>query len=116
MPRLLWPFACFLILSATSSEATPPPTAAGLQFFEMRVRPLLVERCWDCHSGDDAESELRLDSLSGILRGGKRGPAIVVGKPVESLIVGALRHSERLQMPPKEKLALCGLSVATVYP
>ena len=105
MPRSLWRFACLaLIISATPAQAAAPPTSAGLRFFEMRVRPLLAERCWDCHSGDEVESELRLDSLKGMSRGGTRGPAIVIGKPAESLIVHALRHSEHLQMPPKEKL------------
>ncbi len=106
MPRRLWRLAPIpLILSVTSVlAAAEPMSAEGLRFFEKRVRPLLAEQCWDCHDDDDAEGGLRLDSLSGILRGGTRGPAIVVGRPEQSLLVRALRHSERLQMPPKEKL------------
>ena len=73
-------------------------------FFESKIRPLLIDQCWDCHSADNPESELQLDSLQGMLVGGTRGPAIVPGKPGESLLMHALRHSERLQMPPKAKL------------
>jgi hypothetical protein len=72
--------------------------------FENHVRPLLAGQCFDCHSEDFSESNLRVDSLAGMLRGGLRGPAIVPGKPEESLLITALRHSERLQMPPKRKL------------
>lgn len=76
----------------------------GDEFFEQRVRPVLVEHCLDCHNEDQAESDLRLDSLHGFLRGGKRGPALVVGKPDTSLFISAVRHGEILKMPPKTKL------------
>ncbi|HUG19126.1 MAG TPA: DUF1549 domain-containing protein, partial [Planctomycetaceae bacterium] len=72
--------------------------------FEKHVRPVLVEQCFDCHSDGSVESNLRLDSLAGMLKGGLRGPAIIPGKPEESLLISALRHSERLKMPPKRKL------------
>ncbi len=92
-----------IAVCAWAVSAAASAEDAGLDFFENRVRPVLAERCFDCHS-DDAESGLRLDSLAGMLRGGTRGPAIVVGKPNQSLIIRALSHGERLQMPPKEKL------------
>ncbi len=80
------------------------PTTEGISFFENKVRPLLVDRCLDCHTDEDPESELSLDSLAGMLKGGLRGPAIVIGKPEESLLIRALRHSEVLKMPAKKKL------------
>ena len=73
-------------------------------FFEKSVRPLFVKRCLDCHSEDNAESELRIDSLNGLLKGGLRGPAIVRGKPEESLLIRAVRHGEQLKMPARKKL------------
>jgi hypothetical protein len=79
--------------------------AADIEFFEKSVRPLLVERCFECHSADNAESDLQLDSRSGMLAGGERGPAILPGKPEASLLVSAINHGEVLQMPPKVKLA-----------
>jgi cytochrome c553 len=80
------------------------PTPEQLEFFEKKVRPVLVERCLECHGEDAQESELRLDSLAAILKGGMRGPAIVPGNAAESLLVRAIGHGETLQMPPKKKL------------
>lgn len=74
------------------------------EFFEMKVRPILAERCWSCHGVDQAESELRLDSLAAMLEGGARGPAIVPGQPQKSLLILAVNHADTLQMPPKSKL------------
>ncbi len=74
------------------------------EFFEKQVRPILVNRCEDCHNEDSPESGLQVDSLEGLLRGGDRGPAIVPGKPQQSLIIGAVKHSGQIFMPPKEKI------------
>lgn len=81
------------------------PDPQGFEFFEKSVRPVLVERCYDCHSEDSVESGLRVDSLAELLKGGTRGPAIVVGDPKKSLLIGAINHSDQLQMPPKQKLS-----------
>jgi len=80
------------------------PNAQQLEFFEKQVRPVLVEHCSDCHSGEEPESDLDVDSLAGLLRGGIRGAAIVPGKPGESLLLSAVNHGEILKMPPKRKL------------
>ncbi|MBC8353543.1 MAG: DUF1553 domain-containing protein [Planctomycetes bacterium] len=95
-----------LVLSTLTCQASAAePSAEGIAFFEKKVRPLLVERCIDCHTGDEPESGLSMDSLAGLLKGGLRGPAIVIDKPEESLLIRALRHGEILKMPPKEKLS-----------
>lgn len=78
--------------------------AGDAEFFEKRVRPVLVTYCFECHSGETQESGLRVDSLNGMLTGGERGPAIVPGKPDESLLISAVRHSDTLQMPATRKL------------
>jgi len=93
-----------LVAIIPAAWAGAEPTAEDIKFFEQRIRPLLVERCFECHSEDSAESDLRLDGLEHLLRGGMRGPAIVPGKPQESLLLSAVRHGELLKMPPKEKL------------
>ncbi|MCH7990448.1 MAG: hypothetical protein IID46_15010, partial [Planctomycetes bacterium] len=80
------------------------PDSKKIEFFEKQVRPVLVNRCYDCHGEDSDESELRLDSLAGMLKGGTRGPSIVMGDPKKSLLVSAINHSDLLHMPPKEKL------------
>jgi len=103
----LW--LCFVVLAllATSSYAANP-TAEGISFFEKKIRPVLIEHCYKCHSADAAgnnklKGALHLDSRSGLLKGGESGPAIVPGRPQESSLLGALRY-EDLEMPPKKKL------------
>ena len=79
--------------------------AFGDDFFETRVRPVLIDRCGGCH-GENAASGLRVDSRAGLLRGGKRGPSIIVGDPGASLLMRAVRHSDStLRMPPAGPLA-----------
>src|SRR6185369_277801 len=81
--------------------------ADGIAFFETRIRPLLAENCYGCHSSKLAKpmGGLTLDSKSGMLRGGASGaPAVIAGKPDESLIVAAIRQSGNLKMPPGKKL------------
>ncbi|MCH2210501.1 MAG: DUF1549 domain-containing protein [Fuerstiella sp.] len=83
----------------------PAVTAEQFAFFETNIRPVLVEHCFDCHSGDDAESRFDVSSRAGILQGGEFGPAIRPGQPAESLLISAIRHDEFLKMPPKQKLS-----------
>ncbi|MEO6807878.1 MAG: DUF1549 domain-containing protein, partial [Isosphaeraceae bacterium] len=81
----------------------------GVEFFETKIRPILVEHCDRCHSAK-AESinklrgGLRLDTKEGFLIGGDTGPAIVPGKADESILIEALRYDDAVQMPPKGKL------------
>jgi hypothetical protein len=94
-------FLLVLIASAAPIRAADP----GLQHFEQKIRPVLVKHCYECHSAQakKVRGGLLLDTKAGLLKGGDSGPAIVPGKPVESLLLKALRHDE-LAMPPKEKL------------
>jgi mono/diheme cytochrome c family protein len=82
------------------------PTAAELEFFEARVRPLLAEHCYQCHSAkaNPVFAKLYLDSPQGLRRGSESGPVVVPGKPGESRLIRAVR-GELLQMPPTGKLA-----------
>ena len=57
------------------------PGAAGIEFFETEIRPLLADRCFPCHGPKKQRSKLRLDHISTILTGGERGPALVPGQP-----------------------------------
>ena len=78
------------------------------EFFEKKIRPVLVERCYKCHS-DSAEKikgGLRLDSKANVLKGGETGPAIVPKEPEKSLLIKAIRRTDPdLQMPPKKALS-----------
>jgi len=85
--------------------ADEPDSRAAVDFFEKSVRPVLSASCQKCHGPRKQSSELRLDSREAILTGGSAGPAIVPGKPDESLLVQAVAHShDELKMPPKGKL------------
>ena len=75
-----------------------------IEFFERRVRPVLLERCVKCHGAEKQESGLRLDSREAVLRGGDSGPAAVPKKPVESLLVEAVRRTGDFKMPPDKPL------------
>src|ERR1700732_4274497 len=98
--------AIVLLTCGVASAQSPSPEA--VEFFEKNVRPLLAERCYGCHSAkiDKPMGGLLLDSRAGMLRGGKSGiPAIVGGKPEESLLIAAVRRVNKdLQMPPGKAL------------
>jgi hypothetical protein len=76
----------------------------AVEFFERRVRPVLVEHCVKCHGPKKQESGLRLDSREAILKGGDSGPAARSAKPKESLLVKAVRRTGDLKMPPDTPL------------
>ncbi len=89
--------------------------AQDSDFFEKRVRPILANRCFACHGPDAGEGQagLRLDSLDGMLRGGRSGPAIVPGQASRSLLIHAVNHDTLLQMPPKAKLSIDEVAALT---
>jgi hypothetical protein len=81
-------------------------SAADLEFFESKIRPLLIEHCYECHSGTELNGGLSLESRVSLLRGGDTGPAIALGANAsESLLLKAIEYkSEHLQMPPSGRL------------
>ena len=90
------------------TSAKEPVAAESLQhaerLFENEIRPLLADTCFRCHGPKRQKGKLRLDSREAILRGGESGPALLPGKPAESLLMEAIRH-ESLEMPPDKKLS-----------
>jgi Protein of unknown function (DUF1553)/Protein of unknown function (DUF1549)/Planctomycete cytochrome C len=80
---------------------------AGFKFFEDKVRPILANHCYECHgpASGDGKANLRLDSSSAVLKGGRSGPALIPGEPERSLMILAVRHEGDVSMPPKTKLA-----------
>lgn len=97
-----------LALAGVAAAAEPPPKAPdarGVEFFESKVRPLLVEHCGECHiKADEPRGGLSLASRAGWQTGGDSGPAIAPGKPDESLLIQAVRY-ESYEMPPDGKLS-----------
>lgn len=97
--------AVWLLLPNASPVRAVDP---GLELFEKKIRPMLVEHCYKCHSNEARipKGGLLLDTREGLLKGGDTGPALVPGKPKESLLLKAMRYTEdELRMPPKGKLA-----------
>jgi hypothetical protein len=81
------------------------PSAADLEFFETKVRPVLAKNCYGCHSSDTKSpmGGLFLDTRAGVRTGGKSGPAVVPGKPDDSLLIQAINYKGR-KMPPSGQL------------
>jgi hypothetical protein len=95
----------YLWLAFVRAAATPV-TDAGIEFFESKIRPLLTEECYRCHSrgAEKIRGGLLLDTQEGMLKGGDSGPAIVPGNPGKSLLIKAVRYTDdALQMPPKNR-------------
>ncbi len=93
-------------LCLTLAGLAASPTPAQVQFFESRIRPILADNCYKCHSqhADKLKASLLLDTRDGLLNGGDSGPAIVPGDPDKSLLIKAVRYTDAdLQMPPKGK-------------
>ena len=98
----------FCATSLNSIQASDPFSRQQLDFFERSIRPLLIEHCYKCHSGqaDPLKGNLRVDDRRLLVAGGDRGPAVVPGRPMESVLWNAVQYSnEDLQMPPAGKLA-----------
>ncbi len=94
----------FAFVATASAEPVNSPDDQQLRFFENRIRPLLVARCFECHAGENVEGGLRLDVAGTISKGGDSGVAVVPGKPEASLLVSAIRY-EDLEMPPDAPLS-----------
>ena len=111
MPRcypqtlLFWIATIILASGSIRAHADDVFTSRQLDFFENRIRPLLVQHCIECHGPAKSENGLRLDSRSAILSGGDSGPAAIVGTPQRSLVIESVSHSGDYDMPPNKKLA-----------
>ena len=104
-PVLLSAVVVLLATTWTAAQSTVP---VNDEFFESKIRPVLSSRCYACHSSRLAapKGELVLDTKSGVLKGGRQGPAVVPGKPADSKLLEALTYANaHLQMPPSGKLA-----------
>ncbi|MBI2686766.1 MAG: PSD1 domain-containing protein [Acidobacteria bacterium] len=89
------PFFLIALYTTIAIAQNPSPDAA---FFESRVRPVLAAKCWSCHGAERQFSNLRLDNIDGIRKGGQRGP-------LSETLLAAVRHDGALKMPPGGKLS-----------
>jgi hypothetical protein len=105
---LLHLLALLLALAARETQAQVAHkniTPEQREFFEQNIRPVLVEHCYECHSEEKGKNkgELTLDTRDGIRAGGDRGPAVVPGKPDDSILINAIRQVGQLHMPPDSR-------------
>ena len=112
MPRTAFTLALLVPLFAhTGNVSAAEPDAQAVEFFENKIRPVLVEQCLKCHSAEAEKDKklrggLKLDSKAGWEKGGDTGAAIVPGKPGEGTLIKSLKYTDPdLQMPPKGKLS-----------
>ncbi len=103
LPRRWLPFSillgwvCFLSFELLAADKG--------DFFEKRIRPVLIEKCGECHTGDTPEGDFRIESLADLTKGGMSGPSLVVGKPQLSELIKRLEVKDPdLLMPPEESL------------
>ena len=101
---LLLPFFCIVLF--WPAESNCQKQKRGLAFFEAKIRPVLVNKCYSCHSAKagKAKGGLLLDTREGIRKGGESGPAVVPKDAASSLLIEAIKH-ESNEMPPEEKLS-----------
>ena len=89
---LTWLGLCLTTLPAADLKL------ADVEFFESRIRPVLVAECYECHDAKKQKGDLRLDYRDGLLKGGEEGPAIVPGDAKKSLLLQSINHThETLQ-------------------
>ncbi len=96
-----------LVLACLAGHASAEPTPEGIEFFEKKVRPVLVEHCSKCHARTSKKIRggLLLDSKAGFLKGGDSGPVVVPGSPEKSRLLSAIEYKDpEMQMPPKGQL------------
>ena len=98
--------AGFLVIGTASTRVAGAAelTKEQTDFFEGKIRPMLAEKCYKCHSLEKgkAKGDLTLDTKTGWEKGGENGPAIVPGNPEKSLLYKAMTYTDKdLQMPPK---------------
>lgn len=104
------PFLALAFVFSLFASAAEAATPEQLAFFESKIRPVLAENCYGCHSAEaqgkgKLKAGLFADSREGLAAGGETGPALVPGKPMESLLVKVINHEIKgAEMPPKGKL------------
>ncbi len=99
------PFSLVIFTAAVLAGSANAADPTADEFFEKQVRPVLVEKCLACHGVEKTKGELRLDTREGLLKGGRGGVVVLPGKPKDSRLILAIRHTdEDLKMPPSAKL------------
>ena len=106
---------CILLALISLARAASAPNARDMEFFEAKVRPVLIEKCFSCHGDAKQKGGLRLDSREAILKGGDSGAAMVPGEAQKSLLIRAVHYDSDLKMPPAGKLSNENIAALTQW-
>ena len=103
------PVALLLLGLSFQARSQEDPNREGYEFFEKRIRPVLVDKCYSCHSAGAGAGKIKgnlaLDTREALLKGGDTGPSILPGNPDKSLLIKAIKWTEEeFRMPPKKRL------------
>jgi cytochrome c553 len=106
-----------LPLGSALAQSPSRDDASSVDFFEKKVRPILANNCYTCHSADtNSKGGLRVDDRNGLLQGGGKGPAVVPGHPDKSLLVQRITQTdEKLRMPLEGQLKPEEIAVLTAW-
>ena len=104
-----------LLAAAPVSTRGAEPTPEAVEFFEKKVRPVLVEHCTRCHGDKKQQAELRLDTAEGLLKGSDGGPVVVPGDPDKSKLILSVRRVGDYAMPPNKPMAAADVAVLTQW-
>lgn len=102
---------CFLV-SCLQANAAALIASAEDEFFEQRIRPTLVNECYECHGAKKQKGGLRVDFRDGLLKGGDSGPALIPGNAKKSLLIQSIRHEARDSQMPKDRPLLAESVIA----
>jgi Planctomycete cytochrome C len=102
---------CLAALAARAFPAGRP--TPDERFFDKRVAPVLIKRCIGCHNRQLNNGGISFFDRDSLLKGGSRGPAIVPGRPEQSVLVDVVRHDGEIQMPPGPKLPSKEIAILT---
>ena len=104
-----------LLLAFAALASGAGPADRDRRFFDARVAPILARRCLPCHNEELKNANISFLDRASLLRGGSRGPAIVPGKPDQSVLIRALAHDREVQMPPGPKLPRKEIAILTEW-
>jgi hypothetical protein len=106
MMKIVYTLIVIWVASSTCGFRALAQPNPKVEFFESKIRPVLVQHCYECHAAESKtlRGGLLVDSRQGLLLGGESGAAVVPGEPEESLLISALRH-DGFEMPPQQKLS-----------
>jgi len=104
-----------LLAASTAGAEAPKITPQQAEFFETHIRPVLVERCFECHGPQKQRAGLRVDSRELLLQGSENGTVVVPGDPTKSLLIRVIQHSTTPKMPPRDKLPPAAIDALSTW-